>query len=149
MISTVVHSPLVNEFKGMEIVTIFILFNLIRRNTMKDLKARIKEILDELIQEHLYSSWPEHLVASGIDENEARNWGVEISQVVDEYRSTLLRLADLLDESDSEQIPLKVHSWAVGISEVTVPEIEEPMRYLEGLLKKYLPPEPDDEDESP
>jgi hypothetical protein len=114
---------------------------------MDDLKVRIKEVLDELIQTHLYKKWPEHLVGAGIDENEARAWGVEISQVVDEYRSTLMHLLDLLDESDPEQIPRNVHSWAVGISEVTVPEIQEPMLYLKGLLEEYLPPEPDDEEE--
>lgn len=113
---------------------------------MSDLKDRIKKALDELIQMHLYNTWPEHLIALGIDENEARTWGVEISQVVDEYRSTLMQLLDLTDESDSDQIPLKVYSWVVGRIEVTLPEIEDPMRHLATLLQKYVPPEPDDED---
>ena len=114
---------------------------------MNDLKERIKEVLDELIQLYLYKKWPEHLIALGIDENDARTWGVEISQVVDEYRSTLLLLSDLLTENDAEKVPVKTHSWAVGISEVTVPEIREPMQYLEKLLEKYLPPEDNFDDE--
>ena len=113
---------------------------------MDDLKARIKEVLDELIQIQLYKTWPEFLIASGIDENDAGTWGVEISQVVDEYRSTLMSLADLLAETDIERIPREVHSWAVGISEVTVDEIQEPMLYLEKQLEKYLPPEEDEDD---
>ncbi|MBZ0275150.1 MAG: hypothetical protein K8I60_03340 [Anaerolineae bacterium] len=115
---------------------------------MSDLKERIKQVLDELIQVHLYKRWPEHMIALGIDEDEARTWGAEISHVVDEYRSTLMDLTNILGETDMDRIHRQVHSWAVGISEVTVPEIEEPMRYLEKLLDKYLPPEPDDKDDT-
>jgi hypothetical protein len=53
----------------------------------------------------------------------------------------------LLHETDAEDIPNKVHGWAIGILNVTIPEIEEPMRYLQGQLEKYLPPKDDDEDE--
>ena len=112
-----------------------------------DLKARIKAFLEEIEYVHLKKDWPERLIAAGIDEREAQKWAAEIGHVVEEYQSSLMRLADLLQETDSERIPRRVHSWAVGRIEVSIPEIEEPMRYLEGELEKYLPPEPDDEDE--
>jgi hypothetical protein len=83
----------------------------------------------------------------GIDEREAHRWAAELGHVVDEYRSTLRELAGLFDETDPEQIPQKIYSWAVGIQEVTVPEIAEPMKYLEELLEKYIPPYEDDDDE--
>lgn len=111
---------------------------------MDDLRESIKQALDELIQTRLRKTWPEHLTTLGITEDDAHTWGVEISQVVDEYRSTLMNLFDLLIEQDPEQIPRQIHSWAVGISEVTVPEIQEPMKYLEAQLEKHLPPEVND-----
>lgn len=114
---------------------------------MDDLKTRIKTFLDEIEYTHLKRAWPERLVAAGINEREAHKWAAEIGHVVDEYRSTLMQLAELLQVTDTERIPQQVHSWAVGISEVTVPEINEPMLYLKGLLEEYLPPEPDDEEE--
>ncbi len=64
--------------------------------------------------------------------------------VVEEYQSSLMELADLLQEQDVRRIPQRVHSWVVGALEVSIPEIEEPMRYLEGLLNKYLPNEHDE-----
>jgi hypothetical protein len=114
---------------------------------VEDLKTRIKALLSEVEFTYLKRTWVEHLAETGIDEGEARKWAAEIGHVVDEYQSSLIRLVDLLEETDPERIPQCVHSWVVGRLEVTIPEIEDPMRYLEGLLEKYLPPEPDDEDE--
>lgn len=114
---------------------------------MDDLKARIKALLEEIEYTHLKKTWPEQLIAAGFNEIEAHKWAAEIGHVVEEYQSSLMRLADLLQENDSQRIPRQVHSWAVGRLEVSIPEIEEPMRHLEGLLGKYLPPEPNDEDE--
>ena len=113
---------------------------------LDDLKARIKALLEEIEYTHLKKTWPEQLIKAGISEIEAHKWAAEIGHVVEEYQSSLTRLVDLLQENDSQRIPQQVHSWAVGTFEVSVPEIEEPMRYLEGLLEKYLPPEPNDED---
>jgi len=114
---------------------------------MDDLKNKIKTLLEEVENIHLKKTWPEYLIAVGISEDEARIWAAEIGHVVEEYQSSLMRLVDLLQETNVERIPEKVHSWVVGRIEVTIPEIEEPMRYLEGQLEKYLPPETDDEGE--
>jgi hypothetical protein len=57
-----------------------------------------------------------------------------------------MRLADLLQETDPQRIPIRIHRWAVGILEVSVPEISEPMEHLKSLLEKYIPPEPDDDE---
>lgn len=116
-----------------------------KNSSMDDVKHRIKELLDEIIQVRLWQAWPERLNTMGVEADEARTWGAEISQVVDEYRSTLMSLADLLDETDPEQIRTKVHSWAIGISEVTVPEIQEPMKYLASKIEGRLPAEEKEE----
>lgn len=113
---------------------------------MDDLKARIKSFLDEVEFTYVKKTWLEHLTTVGIDKDEASVWVAEIGHVIEEYQSSLMRLADLLEEADVERIPQRVHSWAVGRIEVTIPEIEEPMRYLEGILEKYLPPEPNDDE---
>jgi hypothetical protein len=110
---------------------------------VEDLKTRIKVLLDELEFRHLKKNWVRHLVETGIDEHEARKWAAEIGHVIDEYRSTLIDLADLMMEYDPELILLDVHEWAVNISDVTVPALEDPMRSLEELLEKYLPPDDD------
>ena len=115
---------------------------------MDDLKDRIKAFLEEIEYIHLKKTWLEHLIAAEIDENDARTWAAEIGHVVEEYQSSLMVLAELLEESDPKRIPSEVQNWAVGIRVVTIPEIEEPMHYLEGQLEKYLPPEHDDEDDS-
>lgn len=114
---------------------------------MDDLKTRIKMLLEEVENIHLKKTWPEHLIGIGVSEDDARVWAAEIGHVVEEYQSSLIRLVDLLQESNLEYIPEKVYSWAVGRVEVTIPEIEEPMRYLQGILQKYIPPEPDDEED--
>lgn len=114
---------------------------------MNDLKTRIKTFLEEIEYTHVKKLWLERLIAVGVDKNEAEVWAAEIGHVIEEYQSSLMRLADLLEETNGEVIPQHVHSWAVGRIEVTIPEIEEPMRYLEGQVRKYLPPEPNDEDE--
>lgn len=114
---------------------------------MEDLKARIKALMTEIESTHLKKDWIERLIEAGIEKEAAYTWAAEIGHVIDEYRSTLMGLADVLAETDVDRIPRQVHSWAVGISEVTVAEIEEPMRYLEKQLDEFLPPEPDDEDE--
>jgi hypothetical protein len=114
---------------------------------MEDLKPRIKEFLEEIEYEHLKKIWPEQLGAAGLDKREAQKWAAEIGHVIEEYQSSLMRLADLLLETDAQRIPREVHSWAVGTIVVTIPEIEDPMRYLKGEMEKYLPPEPEDEDE--
>lgn len=116
--------------------------------TVNDLKPRIKTFLEEIEFTHVKTLWLEHLLAVGIDKSDAAVWAAEIGHVIEEYQSSLMRLADLLQETDPQRIPEEVHSWAVGRIEVTIPEIEEPMRYLEKQLEKYLPPEPDDEDEA-
>jgi hypothetical protein len=117
------------------------------RNVVEDLKTRIKALLNEIEFTHLKKDWTKRLTEVGIDEGDASKWAAEIGHVVDEYQSSLIRLVDLLQESDPRRIPQRIHGWAVGRLEVTIPEIEDPMRYLERLVEKYLPPEPDDEDE--
>ena len=116
---------------------------------MDELKPRVVAFLEEFEYTYLKGKWVEELVSVGIDIDEARMWAAELGHVVDEYRSTLRELADLLLETDPEQIPQKIYSWAVGIQEVTVPEIADPMKYLEEQLKKYIPPDDygDEEDE--
>lgn len=92
---------------------------------MADLKARIKSFLDEIEYQHLKTAWPERLIAAGLNKDEVYTWAAELGHVVEEYQSSLMHLADLLAETDIECIPRKVHSFAVGITEVSVPEIEE------------------------
>ena len=101
---------------------------------MDDLRTQIKLFLNDVEFTHLKKEWRENLIRVGIDEKEARLWAAEIGHVIDEYRSSLMHLADLLMEVDPDVIPLKVHEWAVGTLEVSISEIEEPMQYLEKQL---------------
>lgn len=114
---------------------------------MDDLKAKIKDALEELEYKRVRKDWPEHLVQLGIDVDEAYTWGAEIAGVIEEYHSSIMRLFKMLDEQDPALIPERVYSWVIGRLEVTIPEIEEPMRYMKERLEKLLPPEPEYEDE--
>jgi hypothetical protein len=113
---------------------------------MDDLKARVKAFLDEFEFTYLKRKWVEQLIEVGIDEREAHRWAAELGHVVDEYQTTLMLLAELFLVTDPEQIPQKIYSWAVGIQEVTVPEIAEPMKYLAEQLEEYLPPDDYDDE---
>ncbi len=113
---------------------------------MEDIGSRITNDLNELIRVHLHSIWRNHLIDSGIDPKEAYTWTLEISEVLDEIRTTLKELITLFNLTDPKQIPIEVHGWAIRITIITVPEIQQPMTYLAGLLEKYLPEDPPHDD---
>ena len=56
------------------------------QTTLDDLKARIKALLTEIEYVHLRKVWPERLVASGIDRQDARKLATEIGQMMGEYQ---------------------------------------------------------------
>lgn len=114
---------------------------------MENLREHIESFFKEIEFEYLKKQWVEKLIEAGIDKDETGLWAVEIGHVIDEYHSTMVSLADILKETDTNSIPQLIHTWAVGISTVTVSEIDEPMRYLEKQLEKYVPQYDDDDDE--
>lgn len=111
--------------------------------TREDLGTQIKGLLHETEYKYVKNLWVKQLIESGIGEKEAKKWAAEIGHVIDEYQSSLMRLVDLMQETDPMLIPQRIHSWAVGRLEVTIPEIEDRMKYLAGELQKYLPEEED------
>ena len=116
---------------------------------MEDLKTRIKALLhgDEIRQ--LQQSWIKRLTEVGVDEGEARQWVAEIDHVLDAFELSLRYLVDLFQEDDQEPILRKTEGWAALTRDITVFKIEDAMNYLLEQVSKYLPPEPDDEDEQP
>lgn len=116
---------------------------------MDDLKIRIKALLEEIELTYLKKTWPEQLVASGINEVEAHTWAAEIGHVLEAYQSSLTYLVDLLQETRPDRIPQQANDWADYSRDITVFKIEDSMRYLQERLEKYLPPESSEEDEPP
>lgn len=115
---------------------------------MDDLKERIKTLLEEIEYNHLKKTWTERLIVAGIDEREAHKWAAEIGHVVAEYQNSLKYLTDLLQETDSERIPQRVNDWADYTRDISAFIFEGAMRRLQEQLEKYLPSEPNEEDES-
>lgn len=113
---------------------------------MNELKNLIESFFKEVELTHLKKIWIERLIADGFSKQEAGLWAVEIGHVINTYRSSLIRLADLLVETDTNLIPERIHNWVEGTLEDTIPVMTEPLQYLEKQLAKYLP-EPDGEDE--
>ena len=113
---------------------------------MDDLKERIKTLLEEIEYVDLKKTWPEHLIAVGIDEREVHKWAAEIGHVVAEYQNSLKYLIDLLQETNPERIPRRVNDWADYTRDISVFIFEGAMRRLQEQLEKYLPPTSDDED---
>ena len=114
---------------------------------VQDLKARIKALLGEDELGPLKHTWIRHLTEAGIDEGEARQWVTEIGHVLDAFELSLLPLVDLFQEDDPGRILRETEDWAALTRDITVFKIEDAMGRLLERVQKYLPPEPDDEDE--
>ena len=115
---------------------------------MDNLKDRIQTLVEEIQIEYLHKTWTERLIASGIDEHEAYKWIAEIGHVIDEYRRNLGFIADLFEKDSPTLGPEKINDWAAYTHDMGVFIIEGATSRLQDHLKKYLPPEPEDEDES-
>jgi hypothetical protein len=113
---------------------------------LEKIRGDITVLLDEIQYTHL-KQWPEHLIRHGIGEKDAHIWATEIASVLDQYRSSLLKLIDVLNENDVERIPKVVYDWSVYISEVIVPKVHDPMLALDKLIEPMRPHEPEDDDE--
>jgi hypothetical protein len=115
---------------------------------MEDLKARVKTLMYEIEYTHLKKLWVERVIKAGIAPEDAYKWVAEIGHIVDEYERSLRFLLDLLQESKPERVAQKLESWLAYTRDMTVWKLEDVTKELEGKYEKYLPPEPEDEDES-
>jgi hypothetical protein len=113
---------------------------------LEKIRGDVTALLDDIQYTHL-KHWPKHLVAHGIDEREAYLWATEISSVLDQYRSSLLKLINVLNETDVDRIPNLVYDWSVYISTVIVHKVHDPMLALEKLIEPMLPPEREGDEE--
>lgn len=107
------------------------------------IKGDVITLLDDVQYRHM-ERWPKHLVANGIDEKDAHLWANEIGFVLDQYRSSLLKLIDVLNETDVERIPKLVYDWSMFISDIIVPKVHDPMVALEKRIEPMLPPDPEE-----
>lgn len=114
---------------------------------MDELKQRIKALFEEIESTHLRKILTTNLKAAGIDKSEAHDWILEVGQIVDEYERSLHILIDLIQESDQEQILQKFESWLAYTDDISLFKISDILKYLQNKLRKYLPPQIDDEDE--
>ncbi len=110
---------------------------------MDDLAGRIQTFMLEIRNEILIGQWMPSVISAGYDERVASKWAAELGHVVEEFDSTLRQLARVLTETDAERIPVRLKSFSEGVTEVTVPEIVEPMERLLELVTPFLPPETD------
>lgn len=115
---------------------------------MDELKQRIMTLFEEIESIHLRKTLLANLTAAGIDKSEAHNWTLEIGEIVDEYARSLHILIDLIQESDQERIPQKLEGWFAYTEDISLFKIADIVKYLQNKLQKYLPPEPDDEEDS-
>lgn len=114
-----------------------------------ELKAKIKSLLEEIEYVHLKKVWPERLIAAGISKREAQKWAAEIGHIVNEYERSLRYLVDLLYVGNPRvTIPEDIESWAAYTRDIGVFTLENSIKDLQEHLKTYLPPNPDEEDES-
>lgn len=114
---------------------------------MEDLKGRIKVLLHEIEFTHLKKNWAERLIAAGVEKEDSYKWVAEIGHVVDEYERSLRFLADMLETSDASSAAQKLESWIAYTRDMTIWKLDDVVKELQGQYEKYLPPEPNDEDE--
>lgn len=117
---------------------------------MDDLKLRVKTLLHEIEYTHLKKDWVERAIQAGIAQDDVYKWVAEIGHVVDEYERSLRFLINLLQQNETEPIAEKLEGWIAYTHDITVWRLDDVMKELKanGGYEKYLPPEPDDEDEA-
>jgi len=115
---------------------------------MEDLKGRIKALLNEIEFTHLKKNWTERLIARGVAKEDSYEWVAEIGHIVDEYERSLRFLTDMLEISDAIGAAQKLESWIAYTRDMTIWRLDDVVNQLQGKYEKYLPPEPNDEDES-
>lgn len=113
-----------------------------------DLKERIKTLLHEIEFTHLKKNWAERLIAAGVEREDSYKWVAEIGHIVDEYERSLRFLVDLLQTSDANSAAQDLDSWIAYTRDITIWKLDDVVKQLQGRYEKYLPPEPDDEDEA-
>lgn len=114
---------------------------------MQDLKERIKTLLYEIEYTHLKKNWAERLIEAGIEKEDSYRWVAELGHVVDEYERSLRFLAEMLATSDANSAAQELDSWIAYTQDITIWKLGEVVSQLHGTYEKYLPPEPEDEDE--
>ena len=114
---------------------------------MDDLQKRIKALLNEIEYTHLKTDWAERLIAGGVEKSDAYTWVAELGHIVDEYERSLRFLVKMLESSDASIAAGELEDWLAHTRDMTVWKLEYVLNELQGKYEKYLPPEPDDEDE--
>lgn len=116
---------------------------------MEDLKKRIKALLHEIEFTHLKKNWVERLIAGGVEQADCYKWVAEIGHVVDEYESSLRFLVEMLETSDAARAAQELEGWIAYTHDITLWKLDDVLNELRGRYEKYLPPEPEDDDETP
>lgn len=119
----------------------------LEESTVEDQKARLTALFYEVEFTCLKKNWVDHLTNLGIEKEDAYKWVAEIGHVVDAYGTSLHDLIDLFKEDNVDNIAVGLETWIWKTREMTMWTIDDAMRALKGTYEKYLPPEPEDEDE--
>ncbi len=114
---------------------------------MEDLKARIKALLHEIEFTHLKQNWAERIITTGVAKEDSYKWVAEIGHIVDEYERSLRFLTNLLQTSKPSDAAEKLEGWIAYTRDMTIWKLDDALNQLQGRYEKYLPPEPEDEDE--
>ena len=114
---------------------------------MDDLKKRLKKLMTEIEYTHLKKNWTERLIAGGVEQADSYKWVAELGHVVDEYERSLRFLIGVLATSDPASASSKLEGWLAYTRDMTVWKLEDVIREMEGRYEKYLPPEPEDDEE--
>lgn len=114
---------------------------------MDDLQKHVKTVLDELQYVQIKDKWRKHLIACGIDEKDANKWVAEIGHIVDEYERSLRYLMEYFDDDKPEVIAKKLYHWIAYVKDISVFIIEDVYKGLDGAFDKYLPDEPEDDED--
>lgn len=114
---------------------------------MEDVKEQVKTLLHEIEFTHLKKNWAERLLDAGIDKEDIGKWVVEIGHVVDEYERSLRFLMELLHTTDAGIAAQKLESWVAYTRDMTIWKLDYMVKELQGRYEKYIPPDPEDEDE--
>lgn len=115
---------------------------------MDELKARIRDLFEEIEFVHLKGDWAKRIVAGGVSKEDSLKWVTELGNIVDEYRLSIELAIDLTYIGDLSEATQALDKWLAYTRDVSMPRISDALDTLEGSLEKYLPPpNPEDEDE--
>ena len=114
---------------------------------LQDLADQTKDLINEIHQKFVTDNWVNRWIEAGAEEKEAEQWVAAIFYVLEACEVILLNLIDNIQETDPHRSALDIYHWMAFVGDLPVFTIEYNTGYVLPIMEKYVPPDPEDEDD--